>query len=373
MLNRRQLIFAGGLASRAAAAAPVPLWIADSPVPNASDLDDLPGVRFHVIKEREPEADGYSFLHGVALAWHNGTLCASFGHNKGKENTAGEEARGRSSRDGGRTWGDVFTIDTGEDEAELAVSHGVFHSHRGSLWAFMGSFHGDRQRVHTRAYTLDESRQTWTYEGVAVDAGFWPMQQPLRMPDGNWIMAGFRAGDGDPAAVAISDGTDFMKWRLIAIPQAPGLGKMWGESTIVVAGNRILNIARYGDQPIALTAESGDYGRTWTPSTPSNLPMVTSKPYAGTLSNGMHYLIGTTAADSGRRRSPLTIALSRPGDPIFRRIYRIQSDPRASLSYPYAVEHGGHLYVGYSNNQGRVGMNLNRAELAVIPVAALRV
>ena len=42
----------------------------------------------------------------------------------------------------------------------------------------------------------------------------------------------------------------------------------------------------------------------------------------------------------------------------------------ASLSYPYAIEHEGKLYVGYSNSGGRRG-NHNSAELAVIPVREL--
>jgi hypothetical protein len=47
---------------------------------------------------------------------------------------------------------------------------------------------------------------------------------------------------------------------------------------------------------------------------------------------------------------------------------------------PYAIEHDGQLYVGYSNSGGGVGRvgegrqlwNNNSGELAVIPVATLR-
>ena len=46
--------------------------------------------------------------------------------------------------------------------------------------------------------------------------------------------------------------------------------------------------------------------------------------------------------------------------------------PGAGLSYPCAVEHEGKLYVGYSNSAGRHG-NHNSAELAIIPLSALRV
>jgi len=120
-----------------------PVWLSEQPVPKAAELSELKGVRFHVIKANEPAKDGYKWMKGVALAWHKGKLFASFGHNKGAENTSGEEARGRISGDGGKTWGEVFTIAT-PDDPELGISHGVFLSRGGELWAFHGAFHGNK-------------------------------------------------------------------------------------------------------------------------------------------------------------------------------------------------------------------------------------
>ena len=57
---------------------------------------------------------------------------------------------------------------------------------------------------------------------------------------------------------------------------------------------------------------------------PSKLPMTTSKPIAGILSSGQRYLVCTTTADSGKRRSPLTIAVSRPGESLFSKIFVIR-------------------------------------------------
>jgi hypothetical protein len=104
--------------------------------------------------------------------------------------------------------------------------------------------------------------------------------------------------------------------------------------------------------------------------------MATSKPCAGTLGDGRHYLICTTTADSGGRRAPLTVALTRPGEATFSRVFVIRralfpegpgpSDPALDLSYPYAVEHDGHLYVGYAIKRHKT------AEMAVIPLEALR-
>ncbi len=366
---------------------PVAIWSGGA-VPKGADAPGLKATEFRVIKPYEFDSDGYRFLHGVALAWHKGRLYASFGHNRGGENTDTEEARVRASEDGGKTWGPVTTIDPG-DEPGIGVSHGVFLSHGGRLWAFHGAYQGTMRGIHTRAYVLHEADGIWERKGTVVGGGFWPLQEPLRMPDGNWIMAGARVGDGNPAAVAISHGEDFTKWDLVVIPRPPGL-KMWGESSVFLDGRRVINIARCdGKQPVALVAFSEDCGRTWTESRPSNLPMAASKPYCGTLSTGQNYLICSTTADGGNRRAPLTIALTRPGETTFSRALVIrhalfpegpgESHERASLAYPYAIEHEGKLYVGYSNSGGNVGRkgegrelwNNNSAEMAVIPVSAL--
>lgn len=359
----------------------VTLWTAPA-LPKISEAEVLKGVQFHVIKKYEREVDGYGFLHGVALAWHKSKLYASFGHNKGSENTLTEEGRYCVSEDGGKTWSKVRTIDAGIEEDDLAVSHGVFLSRGETLWAFLGSFHGFRKQAHTRAYTLNEETGQWRAQGMIVRDGFWPMTEPVKMDDGNWIMPGFILGQGNPAAVAISAGDDLKKWKRVSIPRGDGVGSMWGESSIFVDGPHVTNIARYGGKALALVASSSDYGRTWTPSTESNLPMAGSKPCSGVLSNGQRYLICSTTADGGNRRSPLTIAVSKPGMNTFSKVFVIrhavfeegpgESDGSAALSYPYAIEYQGKLYIGYSNNGERNGNN-NSAELAVVAIEKLAV
>ena len=360
---------------------PVELWTGDRLL-NTDELEVLRDVQFHVIKKHEPDADGYHFLHGVGLVWHKDKLYASFGHNQGRENTRTEEGRYCVSRDGGKTWSALKTIDTGLDSDNLAVSHGVFLSHGGTLWAFLGAFYDSRQRVHTRSYTLNEATGKWESHGVVVGDGFWPMTEPVKMANGNWILPGFVVGQGNPAAVAVSELSDFSQWQLRVIPKGHGLGRMWGESSVLVDGRRIVNIARYGEKAIALAATSGDFGKTWNESKITNMPMAASKPCAGVLSNGQRYLIGSMTGDGGNRRSPLTIAVSRPGEDTLSKLFVIrhavlaagpgESHERAALSYPYATEYRGKLYVGYSNNGGRRA-NLNSAELAVIPIDALKV
>jgi lysophospholipase L1-like esterase len=371
------------------AADPVPLWDERVPLLKTAELPVLKDVRFSVIKPYEIEKDGYRFLHGVGLCFHKGRLYASFGHNQGGENTETEEARFCVSDDEGKTWSDVRTMDAGD--GPVGVSHGAFLSHNGTLWTFQGAYTGTMSGVHTRAYVFDEASDQWKSKGTVIEDGFWPMQEPQKMDDGNWIIAGLKVGEGNPAIVAISHADDFLKWDVVPIPQAKDVKKMWGESTVIISGKQITNISRYGDKAEALVATSEDYGRTWSEMRPSNLPMTTSKPISGTLSNGQRYLVCTTTADSGKRRSPLTIAVSRPGETLFSKVFVIrhaefpdgpgESHKGAALAYPYAIEHEGRLYVGYSNSgdkstrvgTGRELWNNNSAELAVIPIDQLRV
>ena len=359
------------------------LWKSGETLPTAKTLSQIENVTFHVIKKHQPNVDGFHWLHGIALAWHKGELFASFGLNKGKENTDSEEAYSQASSDGGRTWSRMTLMDHGEEE-DLAVSHGVFLSHSGELWAFHGAFHRRLENVHTRAYRYESAAKTWIKEGVVARDGFWPMQSPAKMDNGQWIMAGLKivggvGGLNDPAAVAICEDDELAHWKVIEIPRQEGLG-LWGESSVIIDGPNITCISRR-HEPQALIAKSRDYGRTWTDMIPSNLPMAASKPYCGRLSNGQRYLIANTTANGGNRRFPLTIAVSIPGESSFSHVFGIrnavfpegpgESHPKAALSYPYAVEHEGHLYIGYSNDGGR-GTNRNSAELAVIPLTSLQ-
>jgi hypothetical protein len=163
---------------------------------------------------------------------------------------------------------------------------------------------------------------------------------------------------------------------MVVIQPDKSLGtNLWGESTVIVEKRRITNIARYGARALALVSTSEDHGRTWTPAAESNLPMATSKPYAGILRNGQRYLVCTTTANTGGGRSPLTIAVSKPGESVFGKVFLIRtseyegtpgvSAQNADFSYPYAIEHEGKLYIGYTHKSHIAN------ELAVIPIENL--
>ena len=110
--------------------------------------------------------------------------------------------------------------------------------------------------------------------------------------------------------------------------------------------------------------------------------MTDSMPYAGTLSTGQNYLI-TNNLEEGR--ALLTIAVTDKDRGYFNRMFKIrhQKWPARRLfggyddglgshagkptewSYPKAVEHGGNLYVAYS--QGK-----EDCSMSIIPIEVLQ-
>ena len=344
--------------------------------PNTANVRPLSGVTRLTIKGYAPQSDGIKWLHGVALCFHGDRLYASFGINTGAENTCGECLHIRSSDDGGVTWSASSVVASGS--SVHGVSHGSLASVDGTLWAFAGSFSNGCSFVHTRAYRMEASGE-WTEVGPVIGGGFWPMQNPIRLPDGNWIMGGLRATSGWNAvggnrpAVAISEGNDFTKWRVI-VPEGDMPAEEWGESTVDLKNGVLTLTSRpgWGESPmVAHTATSADNGLTWTALKATEMKIVTAKPFTGTLSDGRRYLISTITSDGGERRSPLMIAWSAKGKTDYSYAASFATGvSSARLSYASAVEKDGKLYIGYSDNGGRGG-NLNSAELAVMPLKSL--
>jgi len=347
------------------------LWEGILPPPE-TEVPVVTGIDYHCIKAREPEVDGYDWLHGVALAFHGGRLFASWGNNRGLENTPTEVARGRRSSDGGTTWGPVEVIGPGAPGE--GHSHGVFLSTGGTLWAFHARFGRGEGRfagLCMEAFVLDDARDGWLPRGVVAE-GIWPLQEPVRMADGSYIVSG--CDENWRGAVAISHGEDLLHWDTVKLP----VGKqVHTEAALWADGAEVLAVMRNEspidpDLPCAAVCVSHDFGRAWTPSVESNFPMVTSKPVAGVLSTGQRCLVANLCREQPHSRRTMAIAVGRPGEAVLSRLWRIETGDGA-LAYPYAVEHEGRLYVGYSSAAPGLGGNRNDARLAVVSVSALQV
>jgi len=347
---------------------PYPLWTGPTPFPAVAEIPPLPGVTHHVI--HEAVTGEYQFLLGTALAFHEGTLWASWGNSLVDENDDGSVMAGRASEDGGETWGDFQPIAPGAPGPD-SHSHGVFFNHNEQLWAYAARADyvaggTGYPKLRTEAYLLDGAQ--WVSKGIVAEDLFWPLTEPQPMKNGHYIMGGLivdheQDWPNADAAVALSDGDNVLQWKPVLIPRTPGK-RIWGETAVIVEEERITALVRYGEKKLTLVSFSEDFGQTWSTLRESNLPNANSKIYAGTLSTGHWYAILNL-----ENRNTLAIAVGAPGAHSFSRVWTIRTgashQPRNAgrgkhpqWSYPYAIEAKGNLYVGYAISKEDAGLSI---------------
>lgn len=330
---------------------------------------------------QESILSGYKWQHGVSMTYFKDRFYATWGRNTGSENTVGEQAVIYSSEDA-RSWSYHSEVSAG---TTMAYSHGVIFPIEDELYLMLPYYAGSDgishtgirfRNLHMHGFKLN-SAGGWDNLGFSLP-DFWPLQQPIKMKNGNYIMAGINTMWS--ASVAISNGDDLTDWKVVNIPH---YGTSFTESNIIVEDNKITIYMRNENPYDVNTFTAGvsysyDYGETWDIAQESDLHFYASKPAAGILSDGTKYLIGNSLKGAGRSRMALTIALENNG--VFDEQYIIRSsnvpenlkdtyNARASFnsqatSYPSTFEKDGYLYVCYSSDM--FGHNFNNIELAII-------
>ena len=344
------------------------IWAGDRPLPDYSNLRILQQVEHRRIHECDGD---YRFLLGVSIVEHNGCFVSAWGTSGKDENDSKSIFAYKTSKDA-LIWSKMKPVahkPVGPD----AHGHGVLLSTGDTLWAFAPRAHFadimEYPDLRMEAFGFNETSQAWESKGESAP-GFWPLCEPQRMDDGNWIMGGavpHRAPRCD-AAVAISQGDDLTKWTVVTIPFQE---VTWGETTVLVDGPQVRAFIRPSADGLPLiTAASKDFGKSWSTQTNSNLPVSASKPYAGKLSSGASYLIANIPVPGLAARDTLAIALSWPGSATFTDLFVIRQGkshlPRTSgagigqqWAYPYAIERNNKLYVVYAGTK-------ENAELSVV-------
>ncbi|MDG2224469.1 MAG: exo-alpha-sialidase [Rubripirellula sp.] len=347
---------------------PFALWTG-SPIP--SDIEQIPfakGIEHRTI--HRPTEDGCKFLHGAAIVQDKGVMYANWANSPVNENGPHETLQGRRSTDGGVTWTESEVIGPGF-EGQDRHSHGVLFVHQGEVWTICAKFgvgtvgrrfHG----LQAEAFVLDKATDRWKSRGIVMQ-NCWPYDEPVRMPDGNFITGG-QDKDGLPV-VAISHGDDLLQWDTVLIPYERRLKPSYAETTVWSEDDRVIAVIR-GGAGVAWVSISEDCGRTWSKARPSNLPMPRAKAYLGKLSTGQLYLLSNL-----QNRDTLVVSVSRPGEQTLSQMWRIRHGesvpPRfpgaakgKQWSYPYGYEHDGKLYVVYSIGKEECG-------LSVLPIESL--
>lgn len=353
---------------------PFSLWDQGVPFPTRESLN-FPDGATDVMVHRSG-ADGYHFLHDAAIVQHQGTLLAAWYNCPRGEMVGQSLIRGRRSPDGGRTWSDVEVIAGDRQHQGIMYVPVAFLSLGSTLYAFVTNMKGGPDLVYDcEAFVLDAQAQAWASRGF-IAGPFLPNCAPQRLADGDFVMAGRMAEQPGQRptipAVAISHGEEVTQpWHLVRLlptgTLADGQRIPCPETTVLVEGRELTALVRR-EKANSLIFFSHDQGRTWSAPHEHNFPMAASKIYAGRLSTSQRYLLCNLP--SRRYRDVLVIAVSRPGQKAFSKMWKVRDGDCPALksgpewSYPCAIETDGKLHVVYTSEK-------HHCVLTTIPVKSL--
>jgi len=344
-------------------------------------------IEYRRVFDTVRETGAPHFLHGVAVEEWGGRLAVGFAFNDGAENTVTERMFVCWSDDKGRTWSRPESI---SPPAEYANSHSVFLPRADGLWCFGPRFLGMGERpktkkghllldfIHLETEAWKYDGETWTSMGI-VGSDLWPLSAPVRMEDGCWLLSG--CDHLWTAALAVSRGDDLLHWDTFK-PDVDS--EVFTEAAAWTQGNEVLLVMR--NQSVltdgkyhAAVALSRDSGRTFGPCELSNLPMATTKPFCGMLSDGRPFMVFNESIDGDPGlRTRLLLGVGEKGTFSLNRLWvvdegAVSGNGRCRLSYPYAREIDGKLFIAYSyGSHGAVAYNDNDAMLAIVDVGDLK-
>jgi hypothetical protein len=355
----------------------IPVWDPDVPFPSAQEMCDLDVVTHIAVERAKP--GGYHYLHEATIAWHHDRFYLGWANHRTKETGDHDELiRGCTSTDAVH-WSEPTIWLQAPMVGASSHNHPLLFSHGGKLYGFFVCWREDHI-PGTELFILNDDTGVWEWQIESAIPKFVPFCTPQRMADGNWIIGG--ECHWDDAAVAISNGDDLTRWKMVKIPRPDNLKLLYPESAIINRGNNNLlafcrpqqHTPTVPDAWTAPVSESHDGGHTWMPLGLSNFPLAPSQPFAGRLSTGQNYLLTNNLEE---KRCLLTIAVTGPESGLFRHIFKLrhQQWPRIRLfgnavgqptewSYPGAIEHDGNLYIVYT--QGK-----EDCVLSIVPVEAL--
>lgn len=353
----------------------IPLWDKARPFP-PPNTTIVPGTRYSLVHRQTPD---FEFLHEPRLAHDGKTLYVNFSNAPKLESEPAQVMRGRRSTDGGKTWSDIEVVAGGFADGKRRHETAPLLAREDGVWALVGRYDfGSKSALGMEIWREHPATKQFApvSDGI-VAPDFIPFVAPQRLANGNWIVGG-HLQKVTRAAVAISEGENLLRWRIV--PLQDDIHPGFPETALAVQGNDVLAIVRPDKAPnsMALASISRDGRNSFSKLLPTTLPMEESKPFAGTLSNGRSYLIWNHGKE---RRNELWIAVTAPGTLYpFEKVWRLVGGPAEALpadlaeigetapvhnwAYPEAVERDGTLYVVFS-------LNKRHCYMAAVPVAAL--
>lgn len=320
------------------------------------------------------------FLHGLSIAEYNDALVVTYAINPNGENIHGERCWALWSYDDGATWENFYCFESINDSLPH-TSHGSLLVDNGVLYAFVPCTNFSGQAT-TAVWRYVDEDNTWQY--FSKIGQFFPSSPVVKMADGNFIVGG---GTGGPKVAITQDG-DLSAWKTVRIPYATfGFGEVG-----IIAQEDIVEVLIRPEKftvkdPFGIaetrgtimTSRSFDYGKTFEKAQQSTIYSSKSEICGGVLSDGRPYAIFNMSIEYPSAYKParmrFLLAVGEPGETTFNRLYTLL-EAENPISYPYAIEKDGCLYIAYSElipiamhtKSPDVIPNSNNAMLMKVPI-----
>ena len=294
-------------------------------------------------------------LHSY-LAHHDGRYWCMWSQGPPVEDEPSQHVRYATSADG-LTWTAPQPLTDPPAEGYAYIARG-FWVRDGELLALAAHFKGKgafgvNKELQLRALAWDKKAQAWRPRGLVFDNAINNFP-PQRLPSGDWMMT--RRDSRFNVFVLVGGRKALDDWQshpVVGRQQVQGFSPdepIWWEQP-----DRSL-VALYRDNGGSgrlFRSFSTNVGKTWTTPALTNFPNATSKLFSLRTSGGARLLISNANPGVGRRQ--LHLSVSEDGL-VFTRmaLLAIPSAKPATLQYPHALEHDGHLLVAFSRNKAQI-------------------
>jgi predicted neuraminidase len=267
---------------------------------------------------------------------------------------------GRISRDGGKTWGEKYTLVENDGRCNvMEVNFLRLRSGELALFYCQTNTSDTDCRVMMRT-SSDEGKTFGPSKLLSPPAKYAGLTNGrcIRLASGRILLEAYEGGD---SYCCLSD-DDGKTWRDGGRVKPEG-GPCYEPACIELKDGRVLMLMRTGlGGQFASTSRDG--GETWSKPEPTMLTGSTS-PVAISRVPKTGHLLAVWNNDAGRQlsRNPLTAAISRDEGRTWERLRNLEDDPADRFAYPAITWVGGRALITYFNYSG--GLSLHLASLPI--------
>jgi hypothetical protein len=313
-----------------------------------------------------PPDEAWKFQLHNYLIHHDGRYWCMWSHGPKVEDEPTQHVRYATSEDGLK-WSDSKMLSDAPREGYAYIARG-FWLRDGELLALAAHYKGKgafgvNKELELVAFAWDKQTGQWQPRGRVFENAINNFA-PQKLPSGEWLMT--RRDSRFNVYVLIGGLKGIDDWQSLPVVQRLAVKGFVPDEPIwyPLADGSLLALYRDngGSQRLFLS-KSTDNGRTWSLPSPTNFPNATSKLFSLQLSTGQRVLISNANPKLGRRQ--MFLSLSDDGTKYTRMaLLPIPSSRPATLQYPHAIEHDGHLLVAYSRSKATT-------ELLKIPLSEI--